>query len=57
MRLQVLAGGAGTEAWSAIQDEIRAEARRQREALLELRNVLAPGLFEAKFALLGGGDR
>lgn len=39
--------------WSTIQDEIRVEAEQQRNALLELRNVLAPELLKAKLALLG----
>jgi pSer/pThr/pTyr-binding forkhead associated (FHA) protein len=39
--------------WSTIRDEIRIEAEQQRNALLELRNVLAPELLKAKLALLG----
>jgi pSer/pThr/pTyr-binding forkhead associated (FHA) protein len=39
--------------WSTIRDEIRMEAEQQRNALLELRNVLAPELLKAKLALLG----
>ena len=39
--------------WSTIRDEIRIEADQQRNALLELRNVLAPELLKAKLALLG----
>jgi pSer/pThr/pTyr-binding forkhead associated (FHA) protein len=39
--------------WSTIRDEIRIEAEQQRNALLELRNVLAPELLTAKLALLG----
>ncbi len=39
--------------WSTIRDEIRIEAEQQRNALLELRNVLAPELLRAKLALLG----
>jgi len=39
--------------WSTIHDEIKQEAEQQRNALLELRNVLAPELLKAKLALLG----
>ena len=39
--------------WSTIRDEIRIEAEQQRNALLELRNVLAPELLKSKLALLG----
>ena len=39
--------------WSTIRDEIRIEAEQQRNALLELRNVLAQELLKAKLALLG----
>ena len=39
--------------WSTIRDEIRVEMEQQRNALLELRNVLAPDLLKAKLALLG----
>jgi pSer/pThr/pTyr-binding forkhead associated (FHA) protein len=39
--------------WSTIQDEIRIEAEQQRNALLELRNVLAPELLKGKLTLLG----
>ncbi len=39
--------------WSTIRDEIRIEAEQQRNALLELRNVLAPELLKGKLALLG----
>ena len=39
--------------WSTIRDEIRHEAEQQRNALLELRNVLAPELLKNKLALLG----
>lgn len=39
--------------WSTIHDEIRIEAEQQRNALLELRNVLAPELLKSKLALLG----
>ncbi|HKX43562.1 MAG TPA: FHA domain-containing protein [Burkholderiaceae bacterium] len=43
--------------WSTIHDEIRVEAEQQRNALLELRNVLAPELLKSKLALLGeAGD-
>jgi pSer/pThr/pTyr-binding forkhead associated (FHA) protein len=40
--------------WDKVQEEIKAEAELQRKALLELRNVLEPGLLKAKLALLGG---
>ena len=39
--------------WSTIREEIRIEADQQRNALLELRNVLAPELLKAKLTLLG----
>jgi len=39
--------------WSTIRDEIRIEAEQQRNALQELRNVLAPELLRSKLALLG----
>jgi pSer/pThr/pTyr-binding forkhead associated (FHA) protein len=39
--------------WSTIHDEIRIEAEQQRNALLELRNVLAPELLKSKLTLLG----
>ena len=39
--------------WGTIRDEIRIEAEQQRNALLELRNVLAPELLKGKLALLG----
>ncbi len=38
---------------STIHEEIRIEAEQQRQALLALRNVLAPELLKAKLALLG----
>ncbi|MFM9886856.1 MAG: FHA domain-containing protein [Burkholderiales bacterium] len=40
--------------WNKIHQEIKVEAELQRTSLLELRNVLAPGLLKAKLALLGG---
>ncbi len=40
--------------WTRIHAEIKAEAALQRTSLLELRNVLAPGLLKAKLALIGG---
>ena len=40
--------------WDRIHAEIKAEATLQRTSLLELRNVLEPGLLKAKLALLGG---
>ena len=40
--------------WNKFHQEIKAEAELQRTSLLELRNVLAPGLLKAKLALLGG---
>jgi hypothetical protein len=39
--------------WTAIQDEIKIEADQQRNALLDLRNVLEPELLKSKLALLG----
>lgn len=41
-------------AWQGLQDEIKAEVEEQRNALLELRLVLDPGLLKAKLALIGG---
>ncbi|MFM9883573.1 MAG: FHA domain-containing protein [Burkholderiales bacterium] len=40
--------------WNRIHADIKAEAALQRTSLLELRNVLAPGLLKAKLVLLGG---
>ncbi|MFN0304098.1 MAG: FHA domain-containing protein [Burkholderiales bacterium] len=40
--------------WNRIHEEIKAEAALQRTSLLELRNVLEPGLLKAKLALIGG---
>jgi pSer/pThr/pTyr-binding forkhead associated (FHA) protein len=40
-------------AWSAVRDDIAREAERQKSALAELRNVLAPALLRDKLALLG----
>ena len=39
--------------WSTIRDEIRAEIDLQRNALLDLRNVLDPELLKNKMALIG----
>ena len=39
--------------WVVIHDEIRAEGQQQRNALLELRNVLEPQLLKSKLALIG----
>ena len=44
---------AGAERWAAIRDEINAEAKAQRGALQDLRNVLEPALLKSKLALLG----
>ena len=44
---------AGAERWAAIRDEINAEAKAQRSALQDLRNVLEPALLKSKLALLG----
>jgi hypothetical protein len=46
-------GTAAPAQWSTIGDEIRIEAEQQRNALLELRNVLAPELLKGKLTLLG----
>ena len=46
-------GAAAPPRWSTIRDEIRIEAEQQRNALLGLRNVLAPELLKSKLALLG----
>ena len=40
--------------WTKVQEEIKAEAELQRKSLLDLRNVLEPGLLKARLALLGG---
>jgi len=40
--------------WRGVYDEIKAEAERQRNSLLELRHVLEPRLLKSKLALLGG---
>ncbi len=44
---------AGAERWAAVRDEINAEAKAQRSALQDLRNVLEPALLKSKLALLG----
>lgn len=54
MRIYAQTDAAAADPWTAIRDEIRAEARAQRSALLELRNVLEPELLQNKLALLGG---
>ncbi len=46
-------GAAAPAQWITIRDEIRTEAEQQRNALLELRNVLAPDLLKSKLLLLG----
>jgi hypothetical protein len=48
---QVDAAGGGR--WTAMRGEIESEARQQRSALLDLSNVLEPGVLKAKLALLG----
>ncbi|MGH9719042.1 MAG: FHA domain-containing protein [Bryobacteraceae bacterium] len=50
MRLKV----AHPAQWAKLQADIKAEAELQRRSLLDLRNVLEPGLLKAKLALLGG---
>jgi pSer/pThr/pTyr-binding forkhead associated (FHA) protein len=42
--------------WAEMRSEIETEARRQRGALQDLRNVLEPGLLNAKLALLGDSE-
>jgi len=49
---QVKADGAAK--WTALVDEINAEAELQRRSLQELRMVLEPGLLKNKLALIGG---
>jgi hypothetical protein len=44
---------AGAGRWAAMRDEIESEARQQRSALHDLRNVVEPGLLKSKLALLG----
>ncbi|HJV88619.1 MAG TPA: FHA domain-containing protein [Noviherbaspirillum sp.] len=43
--------------WKKMREEIDAEADAQRKGLLELRNVLEPGLLKAKLALLASEDK
>ena len=54
MQIYAQVNAAAAEPWTAIRDEIRAEARLQHSALLDLRNVLEPELLKTKLALLGG---
>ena len=42
--------------WTAIRDEIEAEAREQRNRLNDLSNVVEPELLKAKLALLGDSN-
>jgi hypothetical protein len=51
--VRALAGATATAAATAIGDEIQAEARAQRSALLDLRNVLDAQLVKEKLSLLG----
>jgi pSer/pThr/pTyr-binding forkhead associated (FHA) protein len=53
MQIFALVDAAAAGPWAAIRDEIQAEARQQRSALQDLRNVLEPDLLRAKLALLG----
>lgn len=53
-QIHALVNVGAADPWAGIRDEIRAEARQQRSALLELRNVLEPELLATKLALLGG---
>ena len=52
-QVRSLAGVAATATATAIGDEIQAEARAQRSALLDLRNVLDAQLVKEKLSLLG----
>ncbi|MCW5662079.1 MAG: FHA domain-containing protein [Burkholderiaceae bacterium] len=52
-QVRALAGATATATASAIGDEIQAEARAQRSALLDLRNVLDAQLVKEKLSLLG----
>lgn len=54
MQIYALVNAGAADPWTGIRDEIQAEARQQRGALLELRNVLEPELLKTKLALLGG---
>jgi hypothetical protein len=47
---------AGAAQWTAIRDEIEAEAREQRNRLNDLGNVVEPELLKAKLALLGDSN-
>jgi hypothetical protein len=40
--------------WAKVEDEIKAEAELQKKSLLDLRNILEPGVLKAKLALLEG---
>lgn len=51
-QIHALLGG-GADPSAVVRDEINAEARLQRAALLDLRNVLDPQLVKEKLALLG----
>jgi pSer/pThr/pTyr-binding forkhead associated (FHA) protein len=53
MQIHAQLAAPSPDTWTAINDEIRAEAQQQRSALLELRNVLDPQVLKAKLALLG----
>jgi hypothetical protein len=55
--IQALLGTTAADPAAAIRAEIDAEAQAQRNALLELRNVLDPQLLRDKLSLLGAGDR
>jgi pSer/pThr/pTyr-binding forkhead associated (FHA) protein len=52
-QIHALLGAAGADPSAVVRDEINAEARAQRAALLDLRNVLDPQLVKEKLALLG----
>lgn len=53
MQIYAQVNAARPAQWSTIHDEIRTEADLQRNALLELRNVLEPELLKTKLTLLG----
>lgn len=55
--IHALLGAPGSDPSAAIRDEINAEARLQRQALVELRNVLDAQLLRDKLLLLGDGGQ
>jgi pSer/pThr/pTyr-binding forkhead associated (FHA) protein len=52
LQISAQVGAGGTEGWATVAREIAAEMQLQRNALLDLRNVLEPELMRTKLALL-----